>query len=247
MAYETEKTRLLQLLTQATGVNRTLNTDLARVAEERAFEAYQEVGIGPQPDGSYKGISHPTQMERESRLGPQWAGKGVAEIAIWFYFVNDPIKYAADGFMNSTPHRNVLIDPRFKHWGAGIYTHLPAGEPEYMRRWYIIVWLSVNIPVAPEPTPVQEGPTTLPAVKNFKADCGTFQINPGVNLRTEANLNSSTVIRATASGSIEKITAIGTTEGVLWNGSNRWFVGWMAHPNRGSMWTFVHSTLVRRV
>lgn len=161
MAYETEKARLAQMIEDATGIPRTWNKDLEREADERAYEAFLEVGTGPQPDGTYKGISHPTQMERESRLGPEWAGKGVAEIAIWFFDVLDPVKWAADGWMNSAAHRAVLVDPRFKHIGIGTYTHLPAGAQEYQRRWYFIAWLAINIPIA-APTPPEEDMILVP-------------------------------------------------------------------------------------
>ena len=239
--YETEKARLLSLLSQATGITRQTNSDLEREADERAYEAYLQVGTGPQPDGTYMGITHPTQMECESRLGPQWAGKGVGEIAAWNFNFNDPVKSAAEGFMNSARHRAVLVDPKFKNWAAGIYTFKDEGAAEIDRRWYFIIWLSISLP-----TVEVEGPTTLPTVKNFKRSCGTYQINPDVNLRSEANLQSSTVIRQTAAASAEKIRTIGTTEGVTWNGSNLWRVGWMSHPS-GAQWTFVHSSLTKRV
>lgn len=167
MAYEAEKQRLADLLSAATGINRTWNNDLEREADERAIESYAEVGIGPQPDGSYMGISHPPQIERESRLGAEWAGKGVAEIALWTYFTNDPVNYAATGFMNSAPHKAVLVDPRFKHIGVGVFTHLPSGEPEYMRRWYFIVWLSITIPEAK--TVAEPTFSDVPATHKFYA------------------------------------------------------------------------------
>lgn len=242
MAYETEKTRFLSLLTAATGINRTLDAKLGAEADERAFEAYQQVGT----NGTMQ-IVHPPQIERESRLGPEWAGKGVVELATWNYLWRDPIQAAVNGLMGSPTHRNILLDTRFQHWGAGIYTWKGDGESEIARRWYFIIWMSVYVPV-PAPEPTTGGPTALPAVRNFTAGCGTFQINPNVNLRKEANLDSSTIIRATANGSTEKINVIGTTEGVSWNGSNRWAVGWMAHPAfPAGVWTYVHSTLIKKV
>jgi hypothetical protein len=107
-------------------------------------------------------------MERESMLGAQWAGKGVAEIASWNYLWTDPVGAAANGFLTSPVHRAVLDDPRFKHWGAGIYTHLPSGATEIHRRWYFIIWLSITVP---EEAPVA-GPTfkDVPVTHKFYSD-----------------------------------------------------------------------------
>lgn len=235
MAYETEKARLLQMLTSSTGISRKVNTDLAREADERAIEAYQEVGIGPQPDGSYKGISHPTQMERESRLGPEWAGKGVAEIAIWCYYTYDAVKFAAEGFMNSAPHRNVLVDTRFKHWAVGVYTHLPVGEPEHMRRWYFIVWLSVDVPTpppppVPEPTPQGDCPANLTPINNRKTT-----IFDGVNVRLRPKLGSEGIDYITTSNKVANV--IGFVPGDDYLGTTKWYVFW--EGSKG--WRYVNS------
>src|SRR5574338_315939 len=99
--YEAEKTRFLSLLTQKTGINHTFNAELAEEADKRAYEAYQQVGT----DGTNP-IQHPTQLERESRLGPEWAGKGVVELATWNYLWRDPVEAAVNGLMGSTIHRD---------------------------------------------------------------------------------------------------------------------------------------------
>jgi hypothetical protein len=151
MAYEAEKTRLLSLIEQRTGIVRSYNADLAVLADERAYEGYLEVGIGQQPDGTYKGISHPTQTQLETRLGPEWAGKGVGEVAIWKFQVLDPMLSVIDGWMASPVHAAVLTATKYEHIGLGIYTHLPVGEPEVMRRWYVIANVSINAPTGPQP------------------------------------------------------------------------------------------------
>lgn len=152
MAYEAEKQRLFALIQQQTGITRTWNADLAREADERAYEGYLEVGTGPQPDGTFKGISHPTQVEREARLGADWSGKGVAEIAVWhFGYDEPPEERAITAWMNSAAHRNVLTNAAFKYIGIGIFTHKGSADTELWRRWYIIAWLSVDIPTSVTP------------------------------------------------------------------------------------------------
>lgn len=139
----TDLDRLYDLLTIGSTVIRTRNPDLEREAAERAREARDQVGLVADGDD---GIPHPTQTEREARLGPDWTGKGVAEIATWNYLYNDPIKAAADGLLGSPVHRAILDDPTFMYWGAGIYTELPEGEPELARRYYVVIWVSKLIP-----------------------------------------------------------------------------------------------------
>lgn len=157
--------RLLHLLTTGTGIFRTRNTSLDREAAERAREARDQVGLdytGTPSDA----IVHPTQTQCEARLGPEWSGKGVGELATWNYQYRDPVEAAANGLLGSAPHRRVLDDPAFRFWGAGIYTELPAGQDELQRRWYVVVWLSKGIPAAgTEPTF-----TDVPATHKFAAD-----------------------------------------------------------------------------
>jgi hypothetical protein len=248
MAYEKEKTRLLELLTGSIGINRQRNARLEQEADKRAREGWLEVGWGPQPDGTFMGITHPDATRRRQRLGEGWEQIGTSEIAYWGYLRTDPVLSAANAWIESAPHLKELLTRAYKHWDAGIYTFMPQGETnELQRRWYFIIWFTTDVPAVKEPEPVAGGPTELPNLKDFKTDCGTYQINPNVNLRTEANLNNSTIIRATANGSSEKITTIGTTEGPTANNSTVWRVGWMSHPQRGPVWTYVHSTLTKKV
>ena len=142
--------RFYDLLLAGTGIIRTRNVDLELEALERAFEARQQVGL----TGS-TGIVHPTQAEREARLGPEWSQKGVVELGSWLWQWNDPIKALVDstssngtkvGLLNSEPHRSILLDPSFVYWGAGLYDELPPGEPEINRRYYGVVWMSKLVP-----------------------------------------------------------------------------------------------------
>jgi hypothetical protein len=147
--------RIYDLLTAGTGVIRTRNADLEREAAERAFEARQQVGLNTTGTDADK-IIHPPQAEREARAGEGWAGKGIAEVATWSYLWSDPIAALVDytspstgnkaGLLNSEPHNTILRDPSFVYWGAGLYDELPPGDPEEARRYYLIVWLSKQIP-----------------------------------------------------------------------------------------------------
>ena len=135
----TDLDRFYSLLTDRTGIPRSIDPRLELVAQLRAQEAAQQVGYD---SGA---IDHPPQSERQARLG--WSNLyGVAELATWNYLYNDPIAAAADGLLNSPVHRKVLDDPTFMYWGAGIYTELPDAQPELARRYYVLVWLSKKVP-----------------------------------------------------------------------------------------------------
>jgi hypothetical protein len=118
-----------------------MDAALTREADERAQEARQQTGMvftGTATDL----IPHPSAEERQQRLGiPNTVG--TAELATWNYLWRDPIAAAAAGFLNSTPHRQVLDNELYTHWGIGIYTEMPAGETnELVRRWWFIIWLA---------------------------------------------------------------------------------------------------------
>lgn len=146
MAYEEQKARLAQLIEQETGIHRTWNESLEAEADQRAYEGFLQVGIGPNEDGVHEGITHPSQDELEARLGPEWTDMGVGEIAIWGYLLRDPVDYAFKGWMASTQHAAVLRNPKYKHQGLGVFTHLPQGAVEFARRWYFIDLVSINVP-----------------------------------------------------------------------------------------------------
>lgn len=149
--------RIYDLLTTGTGIIRTRNADLEREAAERALEARQQVGLNTTGTSSDL-IVHPPQSEREARAGEGWAGKGITEVATWSYLWADPLAALVDftspstgnkaGLLNSEPHNTILRDPSFVYWGAGLYTELPPGDPESARRYFLIVWLSKQIPTA---------------------------------------------------------------------------------------------------
>jgi hypothetical protein len=142
-----DRQRLYDLLTAGTGIIRTRNAELEREAGERAEEARHQVGLVVHPENPELDlILHPTQAEAEARLGPQWSGKGVGELATWNYLFLDPVGKAAQGLLGSPVHRAVLDNPAYMYWGAGIYTELPPGASEIGRRWYFIIWLSKLVP-----------------------------------------------------------------------------------------------------
>lgn len=136
-------TRFYSLLTERTGIERTIDPRLEFAARYRAQEAVQQVGYD---SGE---ITHPPQAERNARLG--WSNLyGVAELATWNYLWRDPVQAAVDGLMNSTAHREVLLNQRgtFPFWGAGIYRTFKPGDEQTAlnERWYFLIWLSTGVP-----------------------------------------------------------------------------------------------------
>lgn len=131
----------------ASGISRLKHPDLEREAAERAVEARAQVGL----DGTAP-ISHPTQAEREARLGPEWANRGVVELATWNYRYHEPVQAAVDGLIGSAIHRDILVDPRYRYWGLAHYSEFPSGVTEPLEeRHYFIVWLSVEVPTVADP------------------------------------------------------------------------------------------------
>lgn len=144
MAYETEKNRLAQLITDAVGISRTRDSDLEREATERALEARNQTGLNAGSADGYDLIAHPSHEQRLARLGAP-ATVGTAELATWNYLWNDPVESAANGLLNSPDHRSVLDNSAYTHWGIGIYTEMPPGETnELYRRWWFIIWLATQ-------------------------------------------------------------------------------------------------------
>jgi hypothetical protein len=159
MDYETERQRMASLLSESVGISRIFVPELNREADERASEARQQVGLNATGTDADK-IVHPPQAEREARLGPNWSGMQVAELANWLYAWNDPVKALVDatnfngekvGYLNTEPHNSILRDRSFKYWGIGFHTELPPGlqDDPVNVRWYNVIWLSRNIPVPP--------------------------------------------------------------------------------------------------
>ena len=135
--------RFYELLTQATGIQRTIDPRLEFAARYRAQEAVEQVGY----DASGGGIPHPTATERRNLLG--WpSGFGTAELAIWGYLLSDPVKWAADGLMNSAPHAAILNEPAWTHWGAGHWEAWKPGDEQtpLNARHYYIGWFSIGVP-----------------------------------------------------------------------------------------------------
>lgn len=147
MAYETEKNRLASLITGTVAIPRSRDDALETEATKRAYEASFQTGMNVGNDDGYDLIQHPTQEERQRRLGIP-STVYTAELATWNYLHNDPISAAASGLLTSPPHRAVLDNSFYKHWGIGIYTRMPAGETnELYRRWWIILWFA-NVSIA---------------------------------------------------------------------------------------------------
>lgn len=162
----TDLDRLYALITSETGITRIRDVRLEEKATERAFEARQQVGLnftGTDADN----IVHPSQLQCETRLGPEWINKGVGEIGNWLYQWTDPIQALVRdekndgtpvGFMNSEEHAHVLTDTKYEHWGIGLYDELPSGESEINRRYYCIIWMGISVPAATSPTTFSDVP-----------------------------------------------------------------------------------------
>jgi hypothetical protein len=134
--------RFYALLTQRTGIRRTIDTRLEFAARYRSQEAVVQVGFD-----SGLGIPHPTATERRTMLG--WpAGFGTAELATWNYLFNDPVLAAVNGLMNSPVHAEILNNPAWTHWGAGIHTAWKPGDvqTELNARHYFLLWFSIGVP-----------------------------------------------------------------------------------------------------
>lgn len=136
---------------------RVKNPDLEREAAERAVEARQQVGVdGQEP------IPHPTEDQMLAEL--QWPGSiNTTELADWNYLWTDPAAAAVDarasdgrlvGLLNTEPHRSLLMNPAYSHWGAGHHSEFRPGDDvtnPILERHYWIVWLSTGSPMPPEP------------------------------------------------------------------------------------------------
>jgi hypothetical protein len=136
--------RFYDLLTQRTGIVRTIDSRLEFAARYRSQEAVTQVGY----DASGGGIPHPTATERRNLLG--WpAGFGTAEMAIWGYLLGDPVEWAADGLMDSPPHATILNEPAWTHWGAGHHSAFKPGDDTsnpLLERHYFLLWFSIGVP-----------------------------------------------------------------------------------------------------
>lgn len=143
--------RFYDLLTERTGIERPIDRRLEFAARFRAQEAITQVGYDF-VSHEESGIPHPTWTERLHRL--DWVGPNyTAELAIWGYFLDDEIRWATDGLMASSPHRSVLVNTDWTHWGAGIYrefggTVQAGSQPSdpINERHYFVIWLSMGVP-----------------------------------------------------------------------------------------------------
>ncbi len=134
---------------------RVKNPDLEREANERALEARTQVGL----DGSTP-IPHPTEDQMLAEL--QWPGSiNVTELMNWGYLWPDPAAAAVDarasdgravGLLNTEPHRSLLMNPAYSHWGAGHYSEFKPGDDTtnpLLERHYWGVWLATGTPLPP--------------------------------------------------------------------------------------------------
>ncbi len=143
MAYEAEKNRIAEIISQTVGITRTRDSDLEREADERAGEARYQTGLYIGDSDGLDDIAHPPHSIRLSRLNvPENGSVFVAELATWNYRFLDPIDAAAEGLLNSEPHRQILDMPFYTHWGIGIHTEMAPETEEWERRWWVIIWLS---------------------------------------------------------------------------------------------------------
>lgn len=208
MAYEAEKQRIYTELTAAIGITRTIDPILEREAEERAFEAREQVGLNACNCISDQ-IIHPTAIERRARLKvPDTVG--TAEIALWGYQHLDPVGNCITGWLSSTPHRQVLQSTPYDFWGLGIYTELPPGMPELERRWYFVCWFSteaIEIASAAKPTEILN-PTEPLLFMGGTHHGYKFSFNGDILERKDFALTGQKTYRANGRGRINNRTGI---------------------------------------
>lgn len=143
----TDLSRLYTGLSDLSGVSRTIVPSLEREAAEWAARAVEQVGfdyVEGAPPGPGGGIPHPgATVQRDELDWPPTIDLG--EIATWNYLQSDPIGAAIAGLWGSAPHRAVLVNPYWDHWGAGIHTAFKPGDDvsnPLLMRTYIRIWVA---------------------------------------------------------------------------------------------------------
>ena len=237
MASATDIDRFASLLQAACGVTRQRVSIIDQQATERAREAREAVGLtGETP------ISHPSADAIRAELG--WIGEpiGVGELATWNYLWRDPVQAAVNGLMNSTPHRNVLVNPAFTHWGIGVYSELPVGETNpILARWYFIVWVATGVP-RPKPIdlPVGLEPVQFELLNPPSLSSVVVGPNGAVNVRFSPRMPSDQIDFSTAATGPLRVLLLDDVVGEVWSGSDRWSALWI--PDRGGF-RYCHATL----
>lgn len=158
---------------------RIRQADLEREAGERAFEARQQVGLDTHPDPEDDKIRHPDEAVMLQRLG--WPSSiNTTELATWGFLWPDPVAAAVDsrasdgrlvGLLNTEPHRSLLMNPVYSHWGAGHHGEFKPGDDVtnlILERHYWTVWLSDGVPVLPGPGPYAGFGTTYALPRSIR-------------------------------------------------------------------------------
>lgn len=143
--------RLYTDLTALTGISRTRDVRLERIAADRALEMRHQQGLFFDPNDP---IQHQFDQLR-ARIYPFQPVDGSTENNTWHYYPPqyvDPIDAAVGttftmpdefgqeqeytvGWWNSAPHKSQLMDTRYTHWGHGIhFEDMVSGS----RRWYFV-------------------------------------------------------------------------------------------------------------
>lgn len=174
-----ELDRFYALLEAGTGIARTRQADLEREAGERAVEAVSQVGFD-----STIPIPHPGSAAQRARLA--WPSSvGLTELTTWNYMWSDPVRAAVDvtgssgakfGLLNSEPHRTILHETRWTHWGAGIHRAFRPGDDAsnpLLERWYFILWLATGSPTPTTPTAYEGWGSAVGLAKAVRFPVGT--------------------------------------------------------------------------
>lgn len=149
MVYDDQRQRAYALIEKWTGIKRTVDPRLEWIADQRAYEAYLEVGThGTSP------ITHPIQKLMDWTWPLQGTYKGVWENAAWHYYPpswTNPIDAIIGttfttgqkwGWWYSDSHRKNMMEPRATHMGIGFHRVPVSGSSD---RWYGILILTMEL------------------------------------------------------------------------------------------------------
>lgn len=221
MTLASDRERLYSLLSALPDVPaRKRDARLEKIADDRALEAYYEVGIsGAAP------ITHPLP-QLFARMYPLQGptAKGVWENALWHYYPPlwvDPIAAIVDatlpdgtkvGWWNSQAHKDNLLNTAATSWGIGLYVQPVSSEAP---RYYAITEFTEDLIPA---TPVYPLPTAFtPHFGSWKAT-----VIAGKPRRAYYDLAARNWGNAGTTGMV--INVIEEVKGPTVEGSPRWFL-----------------------
>lgn len=141
----TKLDKLYADLTAASGVTRTRDVRLEKIAMDRALEAMFTVGT----DGN-AGIPHPITQLQARTFPLQDPTAAVHENAVWDYSAEwqpDPWAMVTDAWMSSPAHLANLKRETDTHWGLGFHHEPPHGTQRNERYYFIAVFTEPLTPL----------------------------------------------------------------------------------------------------